>query len=76
MDETLRKAIEYLLEQIEQGDEIVEDLLLIPEIQGASHRSALVRERVDRVPGIVTAIIPARGFYLQSPLPDLSRIHL
>ena len=36
MDETLRKAIGYLLEQIEHGDEIVGDLLLI-EVDWGQH---------------------------------------
>lgn len=44
--------------------------LAIGEIQGAGHTSALNRERVDGVAGIVTAIIPNRGFYLQSPVAD------
>ncbi len=50
----------------------IDGLTLISEIQGASHRSAFDRERVDRVPGIVTAVVPSRGFYMQSPLPDES----
>ena len=46
------------------------NLTLIPQIQSAAHLSPLNRERVSRVPGIVTAIIPQRGFFMQSPMPD------
>jgi hypothetical protein len=40
MDETLRKAIAHLLEQLERGDEVVEDLLLIEVDWGAFTPSA------------------------------------
>ena len=50
--------------------ENLDGLTLISEIQGATHFSAMNRERVSRVPGIVTAIIPQRGFFMQSPIPD------
>lgn len=39
-------------------------------IQGHSHRSPMVREPVDRVPGVVTGIRGEQGFYMQNPLPD------
>jgi hypothetical protein len=40
----------------------------IHDIQGAAHKSLLVGQ-VDRVPGIVTAVV-RNGFYLQDPNPD------
>src|SRR5262249_54374942 len=42
---------------------------LIPDIQGAAHRSPLVGQRVTSVPGIVTAV-SGNGFWLQDPNPD------
>jgi predicted extracellular nuclease len=41
----------------------------IHDIQGAAHRSPLTGQRVERVPGIVTAV-DSNGFYLQDPNPD------
>lgn len=41
----------------------------ISDIQGAAHRSPLVGQTVNSVPGIVTAIA-FNGFYLQDPNPD------
>ncbi len=41
----------------------------ISDIQGAAHLSSLVDARVERVPGIVTAVRP-NGFWFQDPMPD------
>ncbi|HKE66802.1 MAG TPA: lamin tail domain-containing protein [Micromonosporaceae bacterium] len=41
----------------------------IHDIQGASHRSPLVGQRVTSVPGVVTAI-SSNGFWFQDPQPD------
>ncbi len=41
----------------------------IREIQGAAHRSPLLGERVDTVPGVVTQRT-GNGFWMQDPAPD------
>ena len=46
------------------------DLTWICSIQGAGHQSPLERQQVSRIPGIITGIIPMRGFYMQNPVPD------
>jgi hypothetical protein len=46
MDETLRKAIEHLLQQIEQGDGIVEDLLLI-EVDWGQHTPTVSDQPIE-----------------------------
>lgn len=46
------------------------DLTHIFEIQGAGHISPFNRGKVENVPGIISAILPTRGFYMQNPLPD------
>lgn len=46
-----------------------DDTIAIGEIQGAGHHSPYLRERVERVLGVVTGVA-ARGFYMQSPIPD------
>jgi predicted extracellular nuclease len=43
--------------------------LRIHEIQGTSHKSPHVGDRVAKVPGIVTAVGP-NGFWMQDPQPD------
>jgi uncharacterized protein len=43
--------------------------LRIHEIQGTSHKSPHVGDRVSKVPGIVTAVGPS-GFWMQDPKPD------
>jgi predicted extracellular nuclease len=42
----------------------------IASIQGSAHISPLRRERVEGVRGIVTAVAPGHGFYMESPEPD------
>ncbi|HEY4687829.1 MAG TPA: lamin tail domain-containing protein [Anaerolineae bacterium] len=44
-------------------------LIRIREIQGATHRSALIGQTVQDVPGLVTALT-SNGFYLQDSEPD------
>ena len=41
----------------------------IRDLQGAAHRSPLEGERVEKVPGIVTAVT-GNGFWMQDPYPD------
>ena len=42
----------------------------IYDIQGRSHISPLERQKVKSVAGVVTAIVPNKGYYLQNPQPD------
>lgn len=44
----------------------------IRDIQGAGHTSPLLGQVVSNVHGIVTAVEPGDGFYLQDPNPDAS----
>lgn len=44
-------------------------LYRIHDIQGAAHRSPLLGQAVNSVPGIVT-VVRSNGFYLQDPNPD------
>ncbi|KYC43933.1 hypothetical protein WA1_01920 [Scytonema hofmannii PCC 7110] len=49
------------------------DIVLIHDIQGASHTSKLVDKTVTDVPGVVTLVLDSgsgRGFYMQDPNPD------
>jgi uncharacterized protein len=50
-------------------DDLGPGLVRIHDIQGAAHRSPLAGQRVERVPGIVTAV-DSNGFYLQDPNPN------
>lgn len=43
----------------------------IHDIQGADHISPLKGQAVQAVPGIVTAVRPPDGFYMQDPNPDM-----
>ncbi|MCK4515921.1 MAG: hypothetical protein KAU31_11725, partial [Spirochaetaceae bacterium] len=47
-----------------------EDGPSISVIQGAGHVSPFRRENVENVAGIVTAVGPGNGFYMESPQPD------
>ena len=45
-------------------------LTLISEIQGNGHVTPYERTKVEQVPGIITAILPTQGFFMQNPIPD------
>ncbi|MCK4541476.1 MAG: endonuclease/exonuclease/phosphatase family protein [Spirochaetales bacterium] len=47
-----------------------ESFLLINEIQGAGHISPEKGNAIPWVPGVVTALRGALGFYMQNPFPD------
>ena len=44
----------------------------IAEIQGRGHLSPYAGKPMSAVPGVVTALRPPAGFFMQSPLPDSS----